>query len=410
MRKWIQRTAAILAAAVIQLYAAVGYYARELPDHYYVGEQQSLQVSTALHIAAQEQPTAGQTLFSETGNEAQTVSLNLFGFIPIKEVEVESIRTPMLVPCGQPFGIKMLMDGVMIVKESGVQTETGVCCPAADAGLQEGDILHSVNGTAISSNQALREQILQSNGQALTIAYTRNNTPYTTTLQPVASAADGSYTAGIWVRDSTAGIGTLTFYNPETNAFGGLGHPICDSDTGELMPLSSGEASPVQIEHIIKGKEGTPGMLQGTFSNAPALGTLLCNNSCGIFGTLSGDCPSQTEAVPMGFKQEIETGAAEILCTLSGTQPKRYSISIEEINLQDSGTQNMVIRVTDPELLRETGGIVQGMSGSPILQNGKLIGAVTHVFVDDPTCGYAIFCENMYRYGGAGAESETPLK
>lgn len=112
----------------------------------------------------------------------------------------------------------------------------------------------------------------------------------------------------------------------------------------------------------------------------------------------------------MGFKQEIETGAAEILCTLSGTQPKRYSISIEEINLQDSGTQNMVIRVTDPELLRETGGIVQGMSGSPILQNGKLIGAVTHVFVDDPTCGYAIFCENMYRYGGAGAESETPLK
>ena len=122
MRKWVQRTAAILAAAVIQLYAAVGYYARELPDHYYVGEQQSLQVSTALHIAAQEQPTAAQTLFSETGNEAQTVSLNLFGFIPIKEVEVESIRTPMLVPCGQPFGIKMLMDGVMIVKESGVQT------------------------------------------------------------------------------------------------------------------------------------------------------------------------------------------------------------------------------------------------------------------------------------------------
>ncbi|MFR7472301.1 MAG: SpoIVB peptidase S55 domain-containing protein [Ruminococcus sp.] len=121
------------------------------------------------------------------------------------------------------------------------------------------------------------------------------------------------------------------------------------------------------------------------------------------------DCLANRSS-PHGIQAEIETGAAEILCTLSGTQPKRYSISIEEINLQDSGTQNMVIRVTDPELLRETGGIVQGMSGSPILQNGKLIGAVTHVFVDDPTCGYAIFCENMYRYGGAGAESETPLK
>ena len=183
MRKWIQRTAAILAAAVIQLYAAVGYYARELPDHYYVGEQQSLQVSTALHIAAQEQPTAAQTLFSETGNEAQTVSLNLFGFIPIKEVEVESIRTPMLIPCGQPFGIKMLMDGVMIVKESGVQTETGVCCPAADAGLQEGDIIVGIGEQTILGDRTLRlSRASFAPGDIQTVYFWRDGQYYTTEM------------------------------------------------------------------------------------------------------------------------------------------------------------------------------------------------------------------------------------
>ena len=198
------------------------------------------------------------------------------------------------------------------------------------------------------------------------------------------------------MRDSSAGIGTITYYDPQTAQFGGLGHPICDVDTGEIMPLLSGQVVKVVINDVVKGTSGDPGELKGSFASSKDSGTITSNDETGVFGTLYSN-PSQNAALPVALKQEITEGAAKIYTTVSGTTPQEYDIEIEKIDISDTGkTKNMIIKVTDPNLLEKTGGIVQGMSGSPIIQNGKLVGAVTHVLVNDPQRGYGIFIENMY--------------
>ena len=402
MIRWIKCTAALGAAVLLQLYGTAAYYAWQLPDSYYVQTGSRLEVDTALHIAAV--PTAHTVQAAVTASSAaDTTSLRLFGIIPIKDVEVQEIDTPMLVPCGEPFGIKLRMDGAMVVGMERIETASGQRCPAQEAGIQTGDLIQSVDGTAIDSNQSLQEAIAESDGTPVTVTLTRSGETCTVTLTPAYADDDNRYEAGIWVRDSSAGIGTITFYEPESGSFGGLGHPICDADTGDILPFGSGEAAAVTISQVTKGVSGCAGMLQGSFSDDAPLGELLCNNRCGVFGTLYHN-PSAEEAIPMALKQEIQTGAAQILCTVSGDTPKAYDITLEEIDYSGTdSTRNMTVCITDPKLLEVTGGIVQGMSGSPILQNGKLVGAVTHVFVDDPTRGYGIFCENMVRYGLSGS-------
>ena len=200
----------------------------------------------------------------------------------------------------------------------------------------------------------------------------------------------------MWVRDSSAGIGTLTFYSPSSQVFAGLGHPVCDVDTGETLPLSSGEIVPAKIYSVNRGVSGTPGELRGGFEKG-TLGNLTVNGETGIYGTLS-NLPTLNDPVPVAMKQQVKSGSAQVLTTIDGTTPKLYDIRIDQVRYNDSSpTRNMVIVITDQELLDKTGGIVQGMSGSPILQDGKLIGAVTHVFVNDPTKGFAIFAENMLK-------------
>ena len=403
MHLHIRRTAAFLAAAAIQIYAAIGYYAHSLPDSFYVSSGNDLSISSALPISAQTQQEHSRAAFSQSSTGVKSVSLELFGIIPIKNAEVQEIDTPMLIPGGQPFGIRLRMDGVMIIRLGAVSSEEGSVCPAEDAGLKPGDIIRTVDGCSITSNAVLRETFSAAEGTPVEIAFTREGKSCTAELTPVYSPADRCYTAGIWVRDSLAGVGTMTFCDPETSSFGGLGHPICDADTGICIPIGEGTACPITISSITKGVAGKPGMLQGTFLGEDPLGTLLCNNRCGVFGSLTASF-SEEDAIPMGFKQEITKGKAEILCTVSGTEKQSYTIEIEEIDYNGTdSTKNMILRITDKALLEQTGGIVQGMSGSPILQNGKLIGAVTHVFVDDPTKGYGIFCENMYRFGTSGS-------
>ena len=202
------------------------------------------------------------------------------------------------------------------------------------------------------------------------------------------------------MRDSIAGIGTMTFINKDTGGFAGLGHPVCDTDTGEIIPIQSGEAVPVEITGARKGSVGKPGELRGRFTRSPFLGVLERNCESGIYGRLSDEALSELAEgageYRLGYRQEIKTGSAEIYTTVNGSVPRSYSAEIESIDYNGSETtKNMVIHITDPDLISETGGIVQGMSGSPIIQDGRLIGAVTHVFVSDPTRGYAIFAENM---------------
>ena len=240
----------------------------------------------------------------------------------------------------------------------------------------------------------------RSNGAPVMLKILRGETEKTISVMPVQSEFDGNYRGGIWVRDSTAGIGIITFYRPETGMFGGLGHGICDADTGNLMPLGKGEIVPVTICGVQKGRQGDAGELKGYFTDDHAVGRLQQNSDAGVYGTMD-TIPVTGEAVTTARKQEVHTGPAEILTTIEGNTPRRYEAIIESVDLrEDKDVKNLVVRITDETLLQTTGGIVQGMSGSPILQDGKLVGAVTHVFIHDPTRGYGILIEDMLKAAG----------
>ena len=306
------------------------------------------------------------------------------GNIPIKNAGISYKERPYVIPGGIPFGIKIRSEGVMVVS-----VEDG--SPAKNAGIRPGDVIMSINGEKVTTNAEISEKI-QDTPSGATVVFKRKDSEISVKLTP--NENGGELKVGAWVRDSAAGIGTLTYYNPESGAFGGLGHAVSDITTGEAVPLGAGEITHAQIYDIIRGKEGSAGELCGIILPNSDIGGIEENRSSGVFGKLYE--PLEGETVPVAFRQEVQPGAATIITTLDDGCPKEYSIEIERINLLDlNGSKAMVIRITDSELLEKTGGIVRGMSGSPIIQNGMLAGAVTHVLVNDPTRGYAVFAETM---------------
>ncbi len=338
--------------------------------------------------------------------QGQEATFNLFGCIPISTVSVAWEAPPQLVVGGMPFGVKLLSKGVLVVGITKVETATGHCCPGKEAGLELGDLILSVNNTSVTTNSQLHSFVTQTQGNPLTLTVERQGTLKTLTLQPALSG-EGVYRIGIWVRDSTAGLGTLTFYHPASGLYGGLGHGVCDTDTGELISLSKGEIVKATVNGIRKGTAGTPGELKGALISGSPLGTIGINCNCGVFGVLTA--PVTGTSFPLGYKQEVTKGKAQVYSAVSGTlQP--YECQIEKITLSDRTQQNMIVTITDRALLSQTGGIVQGMSGSPIVQNGKLVGAVTHVFVNDPTKGYAVFAETMWQTAKQLEETATLQK
>ncbi len=391
MKQISQKLAAAAGFLLLQPFLVSAFYAETLSDRYYVRNGEMLELSTALPISAT--PTEPATAASLTACSVAKADLRLFGIFPIKHVEIQQTDEIMLVPGGQAFGIRMLMDGIMVIGFGEVLTAEGPCCPAASAGLQEGDVIRTVNGVPLTSTADFRQ--LAASGTPLSLTVLRQGEELSLSLTPAYAEANACWQTGLWVRDSTAGIGTITYYEPESGSFAGLGHPICDADTGERIPLGTGEADAVTISGAVKGRAGAAGQLQGYFSAEAPIGTLFCNSHCGLFGVLHEPPAWDTTAVPMALKQEVTLGEAVILSTVEGDAPQAYTIRIIEID-NTAETQNLTIQVTDEDLLARTGGIVQGMSGSPILQNGKLIGAVTHVFISNPTQGYGIFAETMY--------------
>lgn len=395
MRRIIKRAAAFAGALSLSLMGLVGFYGANLPDIYYVTDSRELAVGSAFSVTlgerggmTKEELTVGGSYSGTNGITERT--LMLFGSIPIKNVKTDRIERPLLVAGGQPFGIKLMTDGVMVI---GLE-DVGSVCPASECGIEVGDVIMSIDGETVTTNRRISEIISSTKGKPCSVEFSRSGRQKTATLVPVYSG--GTYKAGMWVRDSSAGIGTLTFYDPSTNAFGGLGHPICDADTRQPMPISHGTVGEVNITGCIKSERGEPGQLTGEFASQDVVGSIKQNVAEGVFGTLDG-FPIEGEIIPLGFKQEIKKGPAEILSTLNGTTPQRYSVEIESVDMSDGASHDMIVHITDKKLLGEAGGIVQGMSGSPIIQNGRLVGAVTHVFVDDPTRGYAIFADDMYR-------------
>ena len=306
----------------------------------------------------------------------------------------DELRDLQLVPGGMPFGVKFFTDGVSVVGFCDVETQNGSVNPAAAAGLKTKDIILKVNGETLSGASDLTKQIESCNGQALLLHCRRGKNEFDVTLSPAYCPAESRYKTGIWVRDSGAGIGTVTFIIPETGAFAGLGHGICDADTGELVPMKRGSVSDVTISAVVKGAVGAPGELKGYF-NAGKVGALLGNSTCGVWGVFSELPDGCGEPMPLALRDEIEEGDAYILSTLDTNKTERYDVKLTNINRDAEGPKCFTVTVTDPDLLAASGGIVQGMSGSPIIQNGKIVGAVTHVLINDPTTGYGIFIENM---------------
>ena len=395
MKRCIHIICGGLTLACSLLMAAIVTLAGRMPEQFNVVEGSSLTLQGAVSVGAQ-RTAEGRSVSAATLAAGSTASLKLFGLFPVKDVAVKVVDATSVVPCGTPFGIKMFTDGVLVVGMSAVDTPTGSYNPAKSSGIKVGDVIVSINGETVSSTEQVAQRVEESGGKSLTFKIRRDNILFDVQFVPAKSVNENRWKAGLWVRDSSAGIGTLTFYSPSSQVFAGLGHPVCDVDTGETLPLSSGEIVPAKIYSVNRGVSGTPGELRGGFEKG-TLGNLTVNGETGIYGTLS-NLPTLNDPVPVAMKQQVKSGSAQVLTTIDGTTPKLYDIRIDQVRYNDSSpTRNMVIVITDQELLDKTGGIVQGMSGSPILQDGKLIGAVTHVFVNDPTKGFAIFAENMLK-------------
>ncbi|MBR2176715.1 MAG: SpoIVB peptidase [Clostridia bacterium] len=331
----------------------------------------------------------------------------LFGSIPVKPVNIEFSERQNVKLGGEPFGIRIYTDGLVVSELSSVPTAEGRKNPSAEAGISCGDTITSVNGIRLRTNEQLTEAVQKSQGKSISIEAVRNGETYMTSITPAMDSQLKSWRIGLWVRDSCAGIGTVTFTDPETDTFAGLGHGICDNPRGSIMPLYEGDIVPAVITSVDKSTGGCPGSLCGSFSDNKAIGTIYANDNCGLYGKILSDFGSGA-IIPIAFRQEVVRGKAQIRTTISGDTPEYYDIEIEDISYNNNNvTKNMIIKVTDERLLDLTGGIVQGMSGSPIIQNGRLAGAVTHVFINDPTHGYAIFSENMAAYNNCIIQKHT---
>ncbi len=320
----------------------------------------------------------------------------LLGNCSIKVLAEEGDK---VIPCGMPIGIYMQTDGIMVIGTSAVMGLDGLEKEPAKDIVKAGDYILGYNGVAIREKEELLQMVGKSGGEDAVLTIRRDQETLDVRMQPVTTSL-GEYKLGIWVRDDTQGIGTMTYIDENGN-FGALGHGISDMDTGELVAISNGQLYQTQIRSIIKGESGNPGSLAGVicYGKDSQCGDIFSNTQCGIFGTVSEAFLADVnqEWVEVAEKDEVHTGEAVIRTTLDG-QRNDYTISILEVNASREGDKKeLVLQVTDPRLLDKTGGIVQGMSGSPIIQDGKLIGAVTHVLVQDSTKGYGIFIEDMMR-------------
>ncbi len=385
----------VLLGCSLLLCAVYSYYMvkNSIPDEISVYEGQEAQLNEAL-------PSSVLTYDDDIavlGSNQYQLKCRLFGMLPVKTVKVQSIPRQSVFVSGQTIGIYMETEGVMIIDAGEIEAADEMHTKPAEHIVKPGDYILAVNGSEIQNKKELMKLVDQSAGEEMELVLKRGLEKITVALTPVMTK-DGSYKLGIWVRDNIQGIGTLTFMKPD-GTYGALGHGISDIDTGELLSLSQGELYSAKILSVSKGVSGNPGELKGviTYQDEEKLGSITVNQYNGISGRLNekGEQQLTGRQMELGLKQEVAEGPAEIWCNVDG-EVKKYQVEITEINYGDENSnKNFVIHVTDQRLLGSTGGIVQGMSGSPVIQNDKLVGAVTHVFVQDATRGYGIFVENM---------------
>lgn len=337
-------------------------------------------------------------VFNETGQEKLQVSL--FEKIKLKTINVSVLEDVEVIPIGEVVGIKLYTNGVLVVGTSRIEGEDGKYYkPFENSGIEEGDSIIQINDVVINSTEELISEI-NKNYSNIEITYIHENETKKTNIVPIKNK-DNKYQIGLWVRDSSAGVGTVTFYNEETKCFSALGHAITDADTGKIISTSSGEIDNVKILSVVKGENNEPGKIEGRIINNTTIGNIYNNNKFGIYGVV--DAPNKlnidySRKMKVASRREINLGEATCLCGVDG-ETKEYNIEISQIYLNNNyDNKSMLIKITDEELIEKTGGIVQGMSGSPIIQNGKFIGAITHVLVSNPQIGYAVFGDLMLKY------------
>lgn len=333
--------------------------------------------------------------------------LRLLGLIPFRQLKVNVVPGLEVVPGGESIGVVLHSRGVLVVQIAPVRDGDGrLRHPARVADIRPGDVILAINGRPVQDKEhaALLIDGVGRSGKALSLTVSRDGKVVERHLTPVYSPEEKKFLVGLWIRDGAAGVGTMTFHHPETGTFVALGHEIADQETGRPLTISSGRIVRASIAGVEKGREGQPGEKIGTFiAGEETMGTIIRNSPFGIIGSLTA-LPANTNhrgVLPVAMAYEITPGPAELITVVSGTRPERFRVEIERIGNQTvPGTKGMVVHVVDERLLKTTGGIIQGMSGSPLIQRGKLIGAVTHVFINDPTRGYGIFAEWMAREAG----------
>ncbi|MBE6538464.1 MAG: SpoIVB peptidase [Ruminococcaceae bacterium] len=378
--KAIKITSVILLSVFIIFALIMGIADYIVPSRqsYYKG-----QPLRSISLITIESDGAAQAIATDDHITTVNMTAKLFGVLPLKQVSVNYYDKMSFYVGGFPFGVKFFTNGIMVVDLTDVETENGNINPAYSAGIRANDVITKCNGQTVGSAEELTSMIEESGGKEVTLTYLRDGAEFMVSLVPVLSKNDGHYKTGMWIKDSGAGIGTVTFVSPEDNSFGGLGHGICDSQTGEVLPMESGHIMDVTLSGIEKGVVGDPGELKGFFSGKK-LGAMMSNTECGVFGVYTEKPKEATRLCPIGLRSELKNGKASVVCTVDDGGAAEYEIEISSINSSAPTSSNkcFTVKITDPELIEKTGGIVQGMSGSPIIQNGKLVGAITHVCVN----------------------------
>ena len=342
--------------------------------------------------------TSSNLALNEEYTGKVNLSVNLFG-MKVKDVTLNVLETTEVVPLGELVGLKLYTNGVLVVGMSEISgIDKNTYKPYENTGIIEGDMIVQINENSVTNTEELIECVNNSKGKEVSIKYVRSGEIIKTYIKPIETAKD-DYKLGLWVRDAAAGVGTISFYEPESGLFASLGHGIIDVDTLKLLDISTGEFVTTNIVSIIKGEKGNPGKIQGSVENQKTIGEVYKNTEFGVFGKVSNTSvlnEDLSKTIKVASRNEIKKGKATIMCTLENNKKEEYEVEIEKIfanNNEDN--KSMLLKITDEKLLEKTGGIIQGMSGSPIIQNGRLIGVLTHVLVSDPTVGYGVFADLM---------------
>ena len=375
-----------------------------IPDSIILFENEEFSIDTIAGMKLEEDDDTTIQASSELVNSysgesvSKTYNLSLLG-LNLKKITANVVKNSKVIPVGSLAGLKLYTEGVLVVGMSEIKGEDDkIYKPYEEAGIEQGDSILEINNVEVNSTEELISCVSECKGEVIDITYVKDGNVLETQITPVKTDSN-TYKIGLWVRDAEAGIGTITFYDSSSNSFAALGHGIQDIDTGELVDISSGELVTAEILDIEKGETDIPGKIEGTIEDSTKIGEIYSNTHFGIYGKVNNQSElnlSNAQEVEVASRDKIKIGKASVICTLDGEEREEYEVEIKKIYINNNeDNKSMVVEVTDKQLLEKTGGIIQGMSGSPIIQNGKLIGALTHVLVSDPTKGYALFADTM---------------